>query len=299
MKKKLVVIQGATGVGKTAVAIALSSHYGTEIVSADSRQIYRELSIGTAKPTAREQAMAKHHLIDIASVNDYYNAYMYAEQASLAIENIFSSHDLALVVGGSGLYIDALCSGIDEIPDIDPELRQQVNESFNTGGIEQLRMELKLVDPSYYNEVDLNNHARLIRGIEVFRQTGKPYSSFRVKQAKQNPFNVERITLSRPREELYTRINARVETMMDEGLEREARLFYHARRLNALQTVGYKELFDYFDGTTSLETAVELIKRNTRRYAKKQESWFARDKTATRVDADNVGTIVSIIDKGV
>ena len=295
MQKQLVVIEGATGIGKTATGIELARFFDTEIVSADSRQIFKELFIGTAKPTAEEQALVKHHMINVASIHDYFNAYMFAEQASSCIEMLFKNRDIVIMVGGSGLYIDALCNGIDEIPDIEPQIRESVNAKFMSEGIDGLRLELKTIDPIFYQTVDLNNQMRLIRGIEVYRQTGRPYSSFRVKKMKQVPYKITKIALERERHSLYSRINHRVDEMMRLGLEDEARSLLDFKQLNALQTVGYKELFDYFEGKTSKDEAVELIKRNTRHYAKKQESWFRRDISTIWMNAEDLEKIKSHI----
>lgn len=275
--KLLAIVVGPTGIGKTSVGIQLARHFNTEIISCDSRQFYRELKIGTAAPTEEEMQAVPHHLVGNIGIHDYYNAYVFDKDANRILSELFRSTNVVIMVGGSGMYVDALCTGIDEIPDIEPELRNRINKEFEEKGIEYLRHQLKLFDEEYYRQVDLMNPKRLIRAIEVYHQTGKPFSSFRKNKSKPLPYNVVKIGLELPRQEIYERINSRVDKMMDQGLESEARQFYNQRHLNSLNTVGYKELFSYFDGETSLEKTVELIKRNTRHYAKKQLSWFKRD----------------------
>jgi tRNA dimethylallyltransferase len=253
------------------------------------------LTIGTAKPTREELMAARHYMVDIVSINDIFNAYMFAEQANTMLMELFKNTDIVLMVGGSGLYIDATCSGLDNIPDIEPSIRESVNNVFLTDGIEALRAELRVIDPDFYKVVDLSNHARLIRGVEVFRQTGRPYSSFRQQRSHQRPYQVLRIALQRTRQDLYNRIDQRVDMMMEHGLLSEVRSLNHVRHLNALQTVGYKELFEYIDGNISISKAIEDIKRNTRRYAKKQESWFGRDLSTVWIEANAIENIINLI----
>jgi len=275
---RLIVITGPTAVGKTSVAIEVAKSLRTEIISCDSRQMYREMRIGTAVPTEEELAIVPHHFIGNLSIHDYYNVSMFEQECLQLLNKLFSKYPTVVMTGGSGLYIDALCKGIDDFPTVDPEIRKTVTGWFETEGIEYLRRQLKMLDPEHYAMVDLRNHKRIMKAIEVSLQTGKPYSSFLTAQEQKRPFNIEKIVLNRPREELFERINNRTTQMMKEGLLEEAEALYPYRHLNALNTVGYKELFAYMDGQYDLDTAVELIRRNTRRYAKRQLTWFARDK---------------------
>lgn len=278
--KTLVIIAGPTGVGKTSLAIELAQQFASEIISCDSRQFFKELKIGTAAPTEKELSQVKHHLVGNISINDYYNAYLFDKEASSILSEIFKTKNIAFIVGGSGMYIDALTQGIDEIPDIDPELRTEVSNNYQTKGIEHLRNQLKLLDPEYYSIVDLKNPKRLIRAIEICLHTGKTYTHFRKSTKKELPYKTIHLYLKLPRQELYDRINKRVDLMIDQGLENEAWSLYPQRHLNALNTVGYKELFNYFEKTITFEKAIELIKRNSRHYAKKQLSWFKRTEKA-------------------
>ena len=274
---KLIVVTGATAVGKTGVAIEVAKRLNTEIISCDSRQMYREMRIGTAVPAAEELSAVPHHLIGNLSIHDYYNVSMFEQECLQLLDKLFMKHQTVVMTGGSGLYIDALCRGIDDFPTVDPEIRKTVTGWFENEGIEYLRRQLKILDPEHYAKVDLRNHKRIMKAVEVSLQTGKPYSSFLTAQERKRPFKIEKIVLNRPREELFDRINIRTTQMMNEGLLEEAEALYPFRRLNALNTVGYKELFAFMDGQSDLETAVELIRRNTRRYAKRQLTWFARD----------------------
>jgi tRNA dimethylallyltransferase len=274
---KLLVITGPTAIGKTAKAIELAQKFNTEIISCDSRQMYRQMRIGTAVPSDEELAAVKHHFIGNLSIFDYYNISMFEQECLALLESLFVKHEIVIMCGGSGLYIDAICDGIDDFPTVDVQLREVVSMWYNTEGIEYLRRQLKMLDPEHYARVDLQNHKRIMKAIEVSLQTGKPYSSFLTAQKRKRPFDIEKIVMNCPsREELYNKINARTTKMMEEGLLEEAEKLYPHRHLNALNTVGYKELFDYFDGTHDLRTAVELIQRNTRRYAKRQITWFAK-----------------------
>jgi tRNA dimethylallyltransferase len=275
--KTLVVIAGPTGVGKTKTGIRVAQHFNTEIISADSRQIFMETKIGTAVPSNEELSLAKHHLIQTRHITEYYNAWMFEQDALVIADEIFKTHDVALLVGGSGLYIDAVCNGIDEIPDIEPELRAKVNEQYLNEGIESLRQTLKFLDPDYYEIVDIQNPVRLKRAIEICIQAGKPYSQLRKEQSRERPFRIIKLALNLPREELYERINRRVDEMVAAGLEDEVRSLIPQKECMALKTVGYREFFDYFDNLTSKEEAIEKIKQNTRKYAKKQISWLKRD----------------------
>jgi tRNA dimethylallyltransferase len=274
---KLIIITGPTAVGKTAFAIEKAKSLNTEIISCDSRQMYREMRIGTAVPTDEELAAVPHHFIGNISIHDYYNVSMFEQECLLLLEKLFAKHETVIMTGGSGLYIDAVCKGIDDFPTVDAEIRKTVAERFASEGIEYLRRQLKMLDPEHYAKVDLRNHKRIMKAIEVSLQTGKPYSSFLTAQQRKRPFDIEKIIIERPREELYERINHRTTLMMEQGLLEEAQKLYSFRHLNALNTVGYKELFAYMDGQHDLDTAIELIRRNTRRYAKRQLTWIARD----------------------
>lgn len=276
-KPLLVVIAGPTASGKTALAIQLAQQFQTEILSCDSRQFYRELNIGTAKPTPEELAAAPHHFIGHLSIFEPYNVSRFETDALELLSALFRKHPVVIMVGGSGLYIDAVCKGIDTLPDPDPEIRAELKTILEGDGIEALRHELRTFDPEYARTADLANPARLIRALEVFRTTGIPYSSLRKNQSRERPFRILKICLDLPREILNQRINQRVDEMITAGLLDEARALYPNHHLNALNTVGYKELFAHLDGLTDLPTAIEKIKTNTRRYAKRQVTWFRRD----------------------
>ena len=275
---KLIVIAGPTAVGKTAFAIELANSLKTEIVSCDSRQMYRELRIGVAVPSDEELSAVRHHFIGNLSIHDYYNVSMFEQECLQLLDKLFLKHQTVVMTGGSGLYIDAVCKGIDDFPAVDPHIRLSVADRFHSEGIEYLRRQLKMLDPEHYAKVDLRNHKRIMKAVEVCLQTGRPYSSFLTASERKRPFEIEKILLNRPREELFERINRRTIRMMEQGLLEEAQALFPYRHLNALNTVGYKELFAYMDGLHDLDTAVELIQRNTRRYAKRQLTWFARDK---------------------
>lgn len=276
--KKLIVIEGPTASGKTDIAVKIAQMLDTEIVSSDSRQIFKEMTIGTAVPDKETLSKVKHHLIQTHSVTEYYNAFMFESEVINLLENdIFKRKDFAVMCGGSMMYVDAVCNGIDYAPDSDEELRQSLWDRFNADGIEPLREQLKELDVNYYNECDLNNHKRIIKALEVCIQTGKPYSSFRTGQKKQRSFEIHRIGLNMDRELLHNRINQRVDIMMSNGLLDEVKGLTQYKNLNPLNTVGYRELFDFLDGKSDLDTAIELIKRNTRRYARKQITWFSKE----------------------
>jgi len=277
MEKKLIILLGPTGVGKTERSLRMAEELRTEIISCDSRQMYREMKIGTAAPTEAELKRVPHHFVGNLSIFDYYSCGKFEIEALAKCEELFQTHDTVLMVGGSMLYIDAVCKGIDDIPKIDEELRKELDQRLAEEGVESLRNELKMLDPTYYRQVDPMNHKRIKHALEVCLQTGKPFSSFRTENKKERPFKIEKIGFVRPREELYERINKRVDKMFEEGLVEEARQLYPHRELNALNTVGYKELFEYFDGNWTLDYARQMIQQNSRHYAKKQLTWFKRD----------------------
>ncbi|MCB6972089.1 MULTISPECIES: tRNA (adenosine(37)-N6)-dimethylallyltransferase MiaA [Butyricimonas] len=275
--KTLLVLLGPTGVGKTDLSIELARHYRTSVISCDSRQIYKEMNIGTAVPEREQLAAVPHFFIQTVSVRDYFNCWEFEQQALRKIRELFEERDVVVMAGGSMMYIDAVCKGIDEMPTIDDEVRASVKEMFERDGIEALRLLLKKLDPEWYARVDLKNGKRVMHALEVCLMTGKPYSSFLTRTVKEREFNIVKIGLNREREELFDRINRRVDIMVESGMEEEARALYPLRHLNALNTVGYKEWFDYFDGKFDREEAIRLIKRNTRRYAKKQLTWYRND----------------------
>lgn len=257
----------------------IARHYGIPIINADSRQIYKELKIGTARPTEEEMQRVKHYFVGILGLEDYYSASLYEQQVLELLKDQFLTHDYALISGGSMMYIDAVCDGIDDIPTVDDETRNLLKEKLANEGLPALVEELKQLDPEYYEIVDKQNPRRVVHALEICTMTGKTYTSFRKREKKIRPFQIIKIGLNRPREELYRRINQRVDKMMEDGLLDEASAMYSKRELNALNTVGYKELFDYFDGRWSLEEAIERIKGNTRRYARKQLTWFNKDES--------------------
>jgi tRNA dimethylallyltransferase len=277
MHNFLIVILGPTGVGKTDTSFSVAQSLGTEIISCDSRQFYREMSIGTAVPSQEMLDKVHHHFIQFLPVTGYYSASLFERDVLALLPSLFRKNNIVLMAGGSGLYIDAVCSGIDDIPDVDRAIREKYSKIFAEEGIEALRFALKVMDPDHYNTVDLKNHKRIIRALEICETTGKPYSSFLRKEKPSRKFRMLKIGLERPRTEMYDAINRRVDTMISLGLEEEARSLYRYRHLNALNTVGYREFFEYFDGNISLEKTIELIKRNTRRYAKRQLTWWAKD----------------------
>ena len=277
MTKTLIVLLGPTGVGKTDLSIEIAKYFGTSIISCDSRQIYKEMYIGTAVPAPEQLAAVPHYFIQTLSVEDYYNSWQFEVQALEKIHELFESMDVVVMAGGSMMYIDAVCKGIDDIPTITPELREELMKVYEERGLEYMQELLKELDPVFYEQVDLSNAKRVIHAVEVCRMAGVPYSSLRTNTPKDRGFDIVRIGLNREKDELYERIDRRVDQMLADGLEAEARSLLPLRRLNALNTVGYKELFDYFEGVTDREEAIRLIKRNSRRYARKQLSWFRRD----------------------
>lgn len=274
----LIVITGPTGVGKTAAAIKAATHLDAEVISADSRQIFREIPIGTAAPTAEEQATVPHHFVAIKSITDYYSSAQFEADVLDLLPGLFDKSGYAVMCGGSMLYVDAVCKGIDDMPTISSEIREKVVRMYQDCGIECIIAQLELLDPEYLRIVDIKNEKRLLHALEICLQSGQSYTSLRTGKKKQRPFRIVKIGLNMPREELFDRINRRVDKMMEAGLEEEARSVYHLRHLNSLNTVGFKEMFAYFDGTMDFVTARERIKKNTRVYAKRQLTWYAKDK---------------------
>ena len=293
MSKTLVVITGPTAVGKTALTIELAQHYGIPIINADSRQIYRELKIGTAAPSDEQLQQAPHLFVGTKSIDDYYNASMYEQEVLSYIKE--SSSPIELLSGGSMMYIDAVCNGIDDIPTVRDDIREEMKRRYKEEGLEALCEELKQLDPEHYAIVDRQNYRRVIHALEICHQTGKTYTSFRTQQKKERPFHIIKIGLNRDREELYQRINQRVDQMMADGLLDEVKGLVEKRHTNALNTVGYKELFDYLDGRWPLEEAVERIKGNTRRYARKQLTWYKRDEDMRWFHPDDIQDILNYI----
>lgn len=293
-KKNLVVVLGTTGVGKTEACISIARHLHCEIINCDSRQLYESIPIGTAAPTAEQMLKVRHHFVGILPLDRYFSASMYEEAVCKLVEE--SRHDTFLLTGGSMMYIDAVCNGIDELPTVRDEIREEMKRRLADEGLDALDRELSQLDPQHWQNIDHNNPRRILHALEICHQTGKPYSSFLSHSKKERPFNILKIGLTRPREEMYERINLRVLKMMDDGLEDEARKVYPLRHHNSLNTVGYKELFDFFDGTTDLEEAVRRIQSNTRRYMRKQETWFKRDKTIKWFAPTEIKEIIKYID---
>ena len=293
-KKNLVVVLGTTGVGKTEACISIARHLHCEIINCDSRQLYESIPIGTAAPTAEQMLKVRHHFVGILPLDRYFSASMYEEAVCKLVEE--SRHDTFLLTGGSMMYIDAVCNGIDELPTVRDDIREEMKRRLADEGLDALDRELSQLDPQHRQNIDHNNPRRILHALEICHQTGKPYSSFLSHSKKERPFNILKIGLTRPREEMYERINLRVLKMMDDGLEDEARKVYPLRHHNSLNTVGYKELFDFFDGTTDLEEAVRRIQSNTRRYMRKQETWFKRDKTIKWFAPTEIKEIIKYID---
>ena len=293
-KKNLVVVLGTTGVGKTEACISIARHLHCEIINCDSRQLYESIPIGTAAPTAEQMLKVRHHFVGVLPLDRYFSASMYEEAVCKLVEE--SRHDTFLLTGGSMMYIDAVCNGIDELPTVRDEIREEMKRRLADEGLDALDRELSQLDPQHWQNIDHNNPRRILHALEICHQTGKPYSSFLSHSKKERPFNILKIGLTRPREEMYERINLRVLKMMDDGLEEEARKVYPLRHHNSLNTVGYKELFDFFDGTTDLEEAVRRIQSNTRRYMRKQETWFKRDKTIKWFAPTEIKEIIKYID---
>lgn len=292
MKNILIVLLGPTGVGKTDISINLANRFNCEIISADSRQFFSEMKIGTAVPSDDQLNTINHHFIRFKSVEDYYSSSLFERDVINLLPTLFSKNNFVLMSGGSGMYIDAVCSGIDDIPDVDPEVREKYMRRYNEDGIEGLRAALKILDPEHYSKVDLKNHKRIMRALEICETAGRPYSSFLKKNKREREFGIIKIGLERTREDLYNRINLRVDAMIDAGLEEEARNLQKFRNLNAMNCVGYREFFDYFDGKITRDKAIELIKRNSRRYAKRQLTWWGKDKDIKWFHPDQVEKII-------
>ena len=273
----LITLLGPTGVGKTELSLKVAERFNSPIISSDSRQLYRDLPIGTAAPTPEQQARVKHYFVGTLNLTDYYSASQFETDVLALLEQLHATIPHVVMTGGSMMYIDAVCKGIDDIPTVTPEIREAIYQQFAQEGLTPILEELKAADPKHYEEVDRQNYKRVIHAVEICRMTGKPYSSFRTNIRKSRPFQIIKVGLTRDREELYDRINRRVDVMMEEGLLEEARSVYPYRALNALNTVGYKELFNYFSGEWTLDLAIEKIKRNSRVYARKQMTWFKHD----------------------
>jgi tRNA dimethylallyltransferase len=297
MINTLIVLLGPTGVGKTDIGINLATHFNCEIISADSRQFFSEMKIGTAVPTDIQLNTVKHHFVRFLSIEKYYSSSLFERDVIELLPELFNENNVVLMSGGSAMYIDAVCNGIDDIPDVDPEIREKYSSKYREEGIGGLRVALKLLDPEHYTKVDLKNYKRIIRALEICETTGRPYSSFLKNQKRERDFSIIKIGLERTRDELYSRINSRVDKMIDAGLEEEARLLYKFRHLNAMNSVGYREFFECFDGKITRDKAIELIKRNTRRYAKRQITWWGKDKEIKWFHPDEVQGILKYIEE--
>ncbi len=299
MTKTLVVILGPTGVGKTDTCIRVAKHFNVPIINADSRQIFQEIPIGTAAPTQVQQQEIIHYFVGNHHLDDYYSASMYEQDVLSLLEKLFTSQDIALMSGGSMMYIDAVCNGIDDIPTVDEQTRQWMKQRLHDEGLPALVEELRQLDPIHYEYVDKNNPRRVVHALEICHMTGKTYTSFRTNKIKERPFQILKIGLNLPREELYQRINQRVLNMIQEGWVEEALKVYPKRELNSLHTVGYRELFDYLDGLYTLDEAIEKIQSNTRRYMRKQLTWFKRDLKIRWFSPNNIEEIINYISKSI
>ncbi len=296
----LLVLLGPTGVGKTEISLQIAERLKCPVISSDSRQIYKQMVIGTAAPANEQLKRVRHYFVGTLEPEDYYSASQFEDDAVPLIENLLQTHSFVVMSGGSMMYIDAVCKGIDEIPTIDEKLRKEIHDLYLKEGLDAIRSRLKILDPVFYNRVDLKNPKRVIHALEVCLMAGRPYSSLRTNPRKERNFNIVKIGFTRPREELYERINRRVDQMIEDGLQEEARKLYPKRHLNSLNTVGYKELFDYFDGNCTLDFAIDKIKQHSRNYARKQMTWFKKDKEITWIDlsdktSDTVEKSISVI----
>ena len=296
-KPTLIVLIGPTGIGKTDLSLNIAEHYNTEIISADSRQLYADLKIGTAAPTPEQLARVKHHFVGTLQLTDYYSAAQYEAEVMKKLDELFKRHSVIVLTGGSMMYVDAVCKGIDDIPTVDEETRKTLMQHYENVGLERLCAELKILDPEYYDIVDKKNPKRVIHALEICYMTGQTYTSFRTSQTKERPFNIIKVGLRREREELYARINKRVDIMMEDGLLEEAKSVYQYKSLNSLNTVGYKEMFKYLDGEWELPIAIEKIKQNSRIYSRKQVTWFKRDTDITWFHPDDTDNIMSFIEE--
>ena len=295
--KTLIVVVGPTAIGKTSLAITLAKQFQTEIISADSRQFFREMSIGTAKPSEEELTKAPHHFINSHSITQLFSTGDFEVQALALIEKLFTKQDVVIMVGGSGLYINAVCNGLDEMPDIDLNIREQLNQQFAEEGIEAIRTQLAALDPEYFEKVDQSNPQRMIRGLEVVLSTGQKLSSFLTANKKERPFKIIKIGLNTEREKLYHQINHRVDLMIESGLVEEVKSLEPYKELNALKTVGYAEIFDYLEGKTDLPTAIDKVKQNTRRFAKRQLTWFRKDTETTWFEPRQDKEVIDFVDQ--
>lgn len=294
--RNLVVLIGPTAVGKTETSFAIAEHFGCPIISADSRQMYKGMEIGTAMPTQDELARHRHYFVGQLVPGDYYSAARYEAEVLELLEKEFPNNPTMLLSGGSMMYIDAVCKGIDDIPTVDEETRTMVLEKYEREGLEKLAAELRILDPEYYNEADIKNPKRVMHALEICYMTGKTYSSFRTREKKERPFNIIKIGLQRDREELYDRINRRVDIMIEQGLVNEVKQFSHLKEHNSLNTVGYKEIFKYLDGEWALDFAIEKIKQNTRIYSRKQVTWYRKDSEVTWFHPSDIKGILQHIE---
>lgn len=297
MKKPvLIVLIGPTGVGKTELSLSIAEHYHTSIISSDSRQLYKDLKIGTAAPTPAQLARVPHYFVGTLELTDYYSAAQYETEVLKKLDELFQAHPVVVMTGGSMMYVDAVCKGIDDIPTVDKDTRELMIHRYETEGLDQLCAELRVLDPEYYRIVDLKNPKRVIHALEICYMTGKTYTSFRTRTQKERPFHIVKVGLTREREELYQRINQRVDEMMKEGLLEEAKRVYPYRQLNSLNTVGYKEIFKYLDGEWDLPFAIEKIKQNSRIYSRKQMTWFKRDAEITWFHPEQKEEVLQFLD---
>lgn len=297
MKHTLIVLIGPTGVGKTDLSFSIAERYHTSVISSDSRQLYRDLVIGTAAPSKEDLERAKHYFVGILGLEDYYSAARFEEEVMALLPSLFDENPVQLMTGGSMMYVDALCKGIDDLPTVNDEVRTRLLDKYNEVGLDALCEELKELDPVYYEQVDQKNHKRVIHALEICYMTGRPYSELRTNTVKKRPFRIIKVGLTRDRQELYDRINKRVDVMIENGLIEEARRVYPYRMNNSLNTVGYKELFAYFDGEWAMDFAIDKIKQNSRIYSKKQMTWFKRDPDIHWFNPDNKDEILAFLDK--